>query len=84
MEQSSTIINLSNIPFSGAEVSLLSIRLSFWSTPCHFNNKEVLDNVEKYFRHLHAPERILSRPTGRRGRKRDEHRVSLRKQMNAS
>ena len=50
------IIKLSNLPLSRADVSLLSKGLSFCPTLCHLNKKEVVDDLERYFRRLHLGE----------------------------
>ena len=80
MGQPTTIINLSSVPLSGAEVSLLSKGLSFRPTPRRLNKPGRSGEIF----HVVTPGRILFGRTGWRGRKWDEHKVSLPKQLDAS
>ena len=52
----STVVNLSGNALNEEEIHLLSRGLSFCPTPRHINEKQLLDNLESYFRRLHLKE----------------------------
>ena len=48
--------NLSGVPLSEVETNLLSRGHSFCPTPCHLNNVEIMDDLERNFRRLRLNE----------------------------
>ena len=49
-ERPSTVIDLSSVALNEDEIHLLSKGLSFCPTPHHLNKKELLDDLESFFR----------------------------------
>ena len=50
------MVNLSGVALNEDEIHLLSRGLSFCPTPHHLNKKDLLDDLERFFRHLHVKE----------------------------
>ena len=58
-EAPTTVVNLSGIALSEAEINLLSKGLSICPTPRHIEKEQILDDLEKFFRRLRLKEFFL-------------------------
>ena len=58
-EGPSTVVNIPCVDMKEDEIHLLSRRLSFCPTPRHINEKELLDDLEGYFRRLRLKEFLM-------------------------
>ena len=64
LEQVCTVVNLSGVALSEADVNLSSKGLSFCPTLLHSNIMEIIDDLESYFKLLHLREFFLDTQEG--------------------